>query len=197
MPDLRKARKAETRQRVLQAARTLLRTRNLEDVGIREIAAEAGVATGTVIGAFGSKSDLIHEIVVEDLQMQAILVRAAMDGLEQVADRLHAATRVLLAHALSQPGLSRVRGIDSWTRRPEHEEAVSQARADVAAPLREALFPGTPDNDHPAVEAALDTVTAATRIGLHRGARAAEEVRAAHTGLILRALAPTLERAAA
>lgn len=52
-----------TRARVMDAARTLFAEKGYEQATIRDIAALAGVAPGSVFTTFASKSDLLQEIV--------------------------------------------------------------------------------------------------------------------------------------
>lgn len=49
----------ETRQRILDAAESLYTERWYDDVSLREVAAEAGVALQTVVNHFGSKGGLL------------------------------------------------------------------------------------------------------------------------------------------
>lgn len=53
---------AETRNRLLQAARRLFATANYVSVGIREIGAEAGVNPALISRYFGSKRNLFLEV---------------------------------------------------------------------------------------------------------------------------------------
>lgn len=54
---------AETRQRILDAARGCFSHRSYENVGIREIASEAGVDSALVNRYFGNKESLFAEVV--------------------------------------------------------------------------------------------------------------------------------------
>ena len=60
---VREAQKAETRGRVVEAARTLFATRGYAEATIRDIARLAGVAPGSVFTTFASKAELLQEIV--------------------------------------------------------------------------------------------------------------------------------------
>ncbi|HET6831942.1 MAG TPA: TetR/AcrR family transcriptional regulator [Solirubrobacterales bacterium] len=51
-----------TRQRILEAAEDLYRKRWYDDVGLREVAADAGVALQTVVNHFGSKGGLLAAV---------------------------------------------------------------------------------------------------------------------------------------
>jgi AcrR family transcriptional regulator len=62
-PSRRDAQKAETRARVVAAARALFSERGYEAATIRDIAKRARVAPGSVFTTFASKAELLHEIV--------------------------------------------------------------------------------------------------------------------------------------
>lgn len=66
----RKLRAADTRQRILDAARTLIAAKGFAEATFEAIAAQAGVAVPTVYAAFGSKSGI----------MQALMGRATFSG---------------------------------------------------------------------------------------------------------------------
>jgi AcrR family transcriptional regulator len=62
-PTQRDQQKAETRARVIEAARSLFVERGYEAATIRDIAQRAGVAPGSVFTTFASKADLLQEII--------------------------------------------------------------------------------------------------------------------------------------
>jgi AcrR family transcriptional regulator len=64
-PTLRKPRKMETRDRVIEAARALFSEVGYEEATIREIAKRANVAPGSVFTTFDSKSAVLMEIIFE------------------------------------------------------------------------------------------------------------------------------------
>ena len=51
-----------SRERLLEAAGKLLSEKNIADVGVREIASEAGCTTGTFYHYFTRKDDIIHHL---------------------------------------------------------------------------------------------------------------------------------------
>ncbi|NWD66096.1 TetR family transcriptional regulator [Pseudomonas gingeri] len=70
VPDIQKLRRTalprnsiETRQRILSAARHCFSCKSYENVGIREIAAEAGVDAALVNRYFGNKEGLFTEVI--------------------------------------------------------------------------------------------------------------------------------------
>ncbi|HXQ16095.1 MAG TPA: TetR/AcrR family transcriptional regulator [Caulobacteraceae bacterium] len=62
----RKAIKAQTRQRIMAAAKHLFSTLGYEGTTIRQIAIESGMSTGAVFVSFTGKADLFLALVAED-----------------------------------------------------------------------------------------------------------------------------------
>ena len=60
---LRKRDSAATRAAILQAARRRFASEPFEQVGLREVAADAGVDAALIARYFGSKEDLFHAVV--------------------------------------------------------------------------------------------------------------------------------------
>jgi AcrR family transcriptional regulator len=65
--NLRDVQKAETRERVVEAARALFQEKGYEGATIRDIARRAEVAPGSVFTTFETKADLLQEIVFRRL----------------------------------------------------------------------------------------------------------------------------------
>src|SRR5262245_20117889 len=59
--------KAETRQRIIEAASDLFTTEGWENTTTRGIAAEAGIATGTLFNYFESKESIVAAMMSEAL----------------------------------------------------------------------------------------------------------------------------------
>lgn len=127
MTGVRSLQRVATRERILATARNLFLNSSFEQVGVREIAAEAGVATGTVIAAFGSKGDLLNAIVIEDLVLQLPLIEAAIVDKEATIDRLIAASAVCVSYQANQIAIVRASMADAWTRTEEAETRVRAA----------------------------------------------------------------------
>ena len=70
----RAAAKAQTRTRVMEAARRLFAERGYEAATIRDIAAEAGLSTGAVFASFRDKTDLFNEVIITDVERFAAAV---------------------------------------------------------------------------------------------------------------------------
>jgi AcrR family transcriptional regulator len=116
-----------TRERILLTARRLFLSASFEQVGVREIAAEAGVATGTVIAAFGSKVDLLNAIVVEDLQVQLPLMKAAALCHDTTFERVSALCGASVAYQGNYLAIVRASMADAWTRTNAAESRVRAA----------------------------------------------------------------------
>jgi AcrR family transcriptional regulator len=127
MTGKRSQQRVATRERILATARQLFLTATFEQVGVREIAAEAGVATGTVIAAFGSKGDLLNAIVVEDLHIQLPLMQTAVQLHQSTFDRVAALCETCVAYQANQPAIVRASMADAWTRTDEAENRVRAA----------------------------------------------------------------------
>ncbi len=127
MTGIRSQQRVATRERILATARHLFRTATFEQVGVREIAAEAGVATGTVIAAFGSKADLLNAIVVEDLSVQLPLMERAAENHSATFDRIIAMCNAAISYSAMQLTIVRASMADAWTRSDEAENRVRTA----------------------------------------------------------------------
>jgi AcrR family transcriptional regulator len=127
MTGLRSQQRVATQERILSTARKLFLSAAFDQVGVREIAAEAGVATGTVIAAFGSKGDLLNAIVVEDLRIQLPLMEAAAEQFETTAERINALCAACVAYQAGQIAIVRASMADAWTRSDEAENRVRAA----------------------------------------------------------------------
>jgi AcrR family transcriptional regulator len=69
-PKLRDAHRDMTLGRLKEAARKIFYSKNYDAVSIDEVAAEAGVSRGTVYLHFSSKSELLFDMLYDDLAAQ-------------------------------------------------------------------------------------------------------------------------------
>lgn len=86
----RQAAKIRTRQKVLDAARTLFAERGYEPATIRDIAKGAGMSTGAVFANFQDKAELFEAVLSEDLARLAETMKAAAGGESTLRARLMA-----------------------------------------------------------------------------------------------------------
>ena len=82
------AKSAETRARILDAAMELFRRQGFEETTMREIAAEAGVATGAAYYYFDSKDAIALAFYDQSQQELEPLIEEALAGAKHLKDRL-------------------------------------------------------------------------------------------------------------
>ena len=86
----RQAAKVRTRQKVLDAARSLFAERGYEPATIRDIAKGAGMSTGAVFANFQDKAELFEAVLAEDMARLAETLKSGA-GQGSVRERLTAA----------------------------------------------------------------------------------------------------------
>jgi len=144
----RRDQKEATRQRVIEAARTLFRKHGYEAVTMRDIARVAEVSAGTVVGTFGGKVDLFNEVIIAIFAATAEIARAADPGPENhsTIDRLVLRTEAVYADQLKQLDLVRDGMMIAWLRSKEADRrnraAAEEIFADLAAILRDGIERG-------------------------------------------------------
>lgn len=131
----RQAAKVRTRQKVLDAARTLFAERGYDAATIRDIAKGAGMSTGAVFANFQDKAELFEAVFSEEMEglLADIRTAAAAEGrvLDRLSNGLTAGYHRLLDHLpLMQAMVAR-----SWF---QPEDADLRSRAFVR-PLVEAV----------------------------------------------------------
>jgi AcrR family transcriptional regulator len=95
------ARRAETRERIVAAARELTAEGGYLAAQVAPVAARAGVAVGTVYRHFPSKSDLFAEVFREASQREVDAMRAAIEGTTGTApERIAAGIEVFARRAM-------------------------------------------------------------------------------------------------
>ena len=102
-------RKAETRARLLAAARTLLARQGAEATTINEITEEADVGFGSFYNHFASKEEIIESAVAEALETQGATLDALTGDLDDPAEVVAVAHRHLVrkpAATRASPGCS-------------------------------------------------------------------------------------------
>jgi AcrR family transcriptional regulator len=102
----RRARKQATQARILEVARLHFERDGYEGASIRAIAAEAEVATGTVLLHFADKRGLLHAALYDDLE-KAIARCLAIKPQGPLLARLCAVARPFYAYYAERPKLSR------------------------------------------------------------------------------------------
>lgn len=109
----RQAAKVRTRQKVLDAARSLFAERGYEPATIRDIAKGAGMSTGAVFANFQDKAELFEAVLTEDMTRLAETVKAGA-GEGSVQARLTAALSAGYHGSLEQLPLFQAIVARSW-----------------------------------------------------------------------------------
>lgn len=123
-PNRRLLSKIRTRQKVLEAARSLFTARGYEAATIRDIAQHAGMSTGAVFANFEDKSDLFESILTEDAERVADAMREAAATDAGVVQRLIAAFSAGYAYYLGNLPLLQATQAQSWLRPLNAEQRV-------------------------------------------------------------------------
>lgn len=110
----RQAAKVRTRQKVLEAARTLFAERGYEPATIRDIAKGAGMSTGAVFANFQDKAELFEAVLSEDLAKLAGTLKAAAAAESTLRGRLMAALTAGYHGSLDQLPLVQAVVARSW-----------------------------------------------------------------------------------
>jgi AcrR family transcriptional regulator len=141
----RLARKEATQVRILAVARRHFERDGFDRASIRTIAAESGVAAGTVLLHFTDKKALLHAALYEDLE-QAIARCLAAKTRGPLVARLAAVARHFYSYYATRPKLSRVLLRESlfadepW--RARFGEQVTRVTAHVATLVEQAKADG-------------------------------------------------------
>src|SRR5690606_20984286 len=98
---------AETRERVLQAARAWFVERGFDATTIRDVAATAHVSVGTVHAHFVDKPALLRACLYDDIARAVARVWSSMDDEAPLLDQLTHCATVLYQSYAAHPELSR------------------------------------------------------------------------------------------
>lgn len=143
----RATQKAQTRERVIEAARALFVEVGYEAATIREIARRAGVSPGSVFTTFESKSELLMEIILSRFQstQQEVCAAAASAPTPRLA--LVAAARSAYTILLQEPRLlaEMISASWVWSRNCEMESrARLGASGQIIVDAVNQIFPNRP-----------------------------------------------------
>ena len=143
MPDARKLRPSRTtvtRQKLFDASMELIGERGAAVVTVDEIAAAAGVSKGTVYYNFGSKSDLIAQLLRHGVEiLKARLLGAA--GTETVDPML--AMEAMIGQAMDfmaeYPSFARLWVSENWRTPSEWQGTFAVLRGELLAVIGDAV----------------------------------------------------------
>jgi AcrR family transcriptional regulator len=139
--------KQRTREKVLEAARTLFIQRGYEGATIRDIAQAAGMSTGAVFANFADKSELFDAIIKGDLELlheQMSAAAANASGVERALLEMFGA-----GYSLYLKQLPMVQAVisASWTRDASNENEHRAALKPLLGLVEAALKRGVADGE--------------------------------------------------
>lgn len=131
-PGRRERKKAETRRKIADAALRLFLERGYDEVGIRDVAAEADVAVTTLFSHFASKEALVFE---QDADFERRLVQAVTDraSQESLIPALRREIHALVRHCTTEGAAPIWRMVDHTPSLREYEESMRMRHADSLA----------------------------------------------------------------
>jgi AcrR family transcriptional regulator len=156
---------AARRRRVLDATLELASGGGFDGVQMRDVAAAAGVALGTVYRYFESKERLLLEANVE--QVHALATRlgerppSGEQAVDRVVDVLRRATRTQTRHPEATAAMVRALG----SARPELSDAVARVSAEMTDIITSAMHEGTPSDQDRAIARVLSQVWLSSLVG--------------------------------
>jgi AcrR family transcriptional regulator len=140
-PDGRVARRAGTREAIMDAATELFAARGVTSTSIDDIAASAGIAKGSIYYNFESKAGLVEEIMGRNSALLADALREATTGRMGVALR-DEVVRVLLRLVQEHASAARVMVTELFRTERSWRESIEKWRALALSPLIEDLEAG-------------------------------------------------------
>jgi AcrR family transcriptional regulator len=143
----RAERKADTRARLLVAAKEVFARRGYQGASVDEIAAEAGFSTGAIYSNFAGKEELFLALAEEQIHARSREVAAAVASLTSVSDRAHEGAREWIGFVEREPHTVLLM-MEFWAfalRDPEVKPEVAARFADMRGELTRLIADGTRD----------------------------------------------------
>ncbi|MBG6084521.1 TetR/AcrR family transcriptional regulator [Zhihengliuella flava] len=136
----RPARTNATRLKIFEASLALIGQRGHHAVTVDEIAAAAGVSKGSVYYNFGSKSDLIGQLLRfgTDILLDR-LHAAAGPASDSARERMAAMVRAALLFVEDYPAFAQLWISEMWREPSDWREVLVTMRADVLGVVRESV----------------------------------------------------------
>ena len=143
----RQAAKIRTRQKVLDAARTLFAERGYEPATIRDIAKGAGMSTGAVFANFQDKAELFEAVLSGDLVKLTETMKAAAAAETTLRTRLMATLSAGYHGSLEQLPLVQAVVARSWFQPVAAEMRTRAAITPLLAVVTDALQAGVREGE--------------------------------------------------
>ncbi|MBM9505502.1 TetR/AcrR family transcriptional regulator [Actinacidiphila acididurans] len=137
------ARRQATRQKLYEAAVTLIAEQGFSATTVDEIAERAGVAKGTVYYNFASKNDLFEELLRHGVGLLTHSLRMAADRTEARGgtrvDALDEMIRAGLAFILRYPSFTQLYVAELWRTNRTWQETLMMVRQEAVAVVERVL----------------------------------------------------------
>ena len=156
---------AARRRRVLDATLELAAGGGFDGVQMRDVAAEAGVALGTVYRYFESKERLLLEANLEQVEALRELLAERPPAGETAADRVVDVLRRACRTQTRRPEATAAMVRALGTARPEESDAVAGCSEAMTAIITGAMHDGVPSERDRAVARVLSQVWLSSLIG--------------------------------
>jgi len=136
---LRPARTNATKQRLFEASMELIGERGAAGVTVDEIAAAAGVSKGTVYYNFGSKSDLIAQLLRHGVDIMLERLQGIADPEADPLDAMEAMLGQAMDFMDDYPSFARLWVSENWKTPNEWGQLFAELRAELIAVIGAAL----------------------------------------------------------
>ncbi|MGI8558944.1 MAG: TetR/AcrR family transcriptional regulator [Solirubrobacteraceae bacterium] len=140
----REERKAQTRERLLDAARGVFAARGFHAASVDEIADAAGFSSGALYSNFDGKEDLFLELLRRELGAQALAVERAVGHPDTIAERARAGAAEWMTFVEREPSLLML-VVEFWAyaaRDPDVRPKVAAHFAEVRAVMTRLIVDG-------------------------------------------------------
>lgn len=127
-----------TKQKLFEATLRLSASRGLVGLTVDDIAAEAGVAKGTVYYNFGSKDGLVDALLRYGVGVLADRLRAAADDGDPM-DVIESQVDSALGFIAEYPGFSQILVSEMWRTPGQWHETLTLLRGEIISIVREQL----------------------------------------------------------
>ncbi|MEV6603893.1 TetR/AcrR family transcriptional regulator [Kutzneria sp. NPDC051319] len=134
----RPARTSATKQKLFDAALRLVGERGAAGVTVDEIAAEAGVAKGTVYYNFGSKDALVDALLRHGVELLAARLRSAED-VDDTGEALETLVDGALGFFAEYPAFAQLLVSEMWRTPGQWHGTLSLLRDDIVAIVRQVV----------------------------------------------------------
>lgn len=147
----RRARTSTTRQKLYEAAVTLIAEQGFSSTTVDEIAERAGVAKGTVYYNFASKAELFEELLRHGVELLTAELREAEEGVSarggNRVDALDAMTRAGLVFIDRYPAFTQLYVAELWRTNRAWQSTLMVVRGQAVAVVEQVLLSGVQEGE--------------------------------------------------